>query len=164
MKHPVYQTEIDGFCQPPSGGCVLKHLNIRERQWGDCPAAFRRLCVETFFLAALSCAGLPAAFRRLCVETTNDASPILFPKFQPPSGGCVLKLHIPYPSLQDYRRQPPSGGCVLKQYGGFRSNPFRRQPPSGGCVLKQTDGEICRLWIQPAAFRRLCVETMITYR
>ena len=38
----------------------------------------------------------------------------------------------------------------------------RAQPPLGGCVLKPT-GQIrwCRGW-DPAAFRRLCVETPIT--
>ena len=34
----------------------------------------------------------PAAFRRLCVETTHIKFTKKFPKVQPPSGGCVLKL------------------------------------------------------------------------
>ena len=54
----------------------------------------------------------PAAFGRLCVETYAIRS---FESFfsQPPSGGCVLKpaLHKrPFLELL----QPPSGGCVLK--------------------------------------------------
>ena len=32
---------------------------------------------------------------------------------QPPSGGCVLKLHQ-FEDLVCQFRQPPSGGCVLK--------------------------------------------------
>ena len=33
--------------------------------------------------------------------------------FQPPSGGCVLKLPLPPLPWQSVS-QPPSGGCVLK--------------------------------------------------
>ena len=33
------------------------------------PAAFRRLCVETWIDKSIPCPLLPAAFRRLCVET-----------------------------------------------------------------------------------------------
>ena len=54
----------------------------------------------------------PAAFRRLCVETY----PKPLPKSviaQPPSGGCVLKPQTIQPPPR-YFRQPPSGGCVLK--------------------------------------------------
>ena len=36
---------------------------------------------------------LSAAFRRLCVETFKDWRVRLFKLRQPPSGGCVLKLH-----------------------------------------------------------------------
>ena len=36
------------------------------------------------------------------------------------------------------------------------------QPPSGGCVLKHKDrSEILAMFEEPAAFRRLCVETVI---
>ena len=56
--------------------------------------------------------------------------------------------------------QPPSGGCVLKlefeQYGGAGAV----QPPSGGCVLKQTWYDKLPKPAYPAAFGRLCVETM----
>ena len=81
--------------------------------------------------------------------------------YQPPSGGCVLKLEnsskrqcVDKPAA--FRRlcvetesssrgdgqvvaQPPSGGCVLKQE--FDAKPCLAicQPPSGGCVLKQSD-------------------------
>ena len=54
------------------------------------PAAFRRLCVETFQNQSQQLRLIPAAFRRLCVETI-----ITYVGFdaliQPPSGGCVLK-------------------------------------------------------------------------
>ena len=78
---------------------------------------------------------------------------------QPPSGGCVLKLLRVRPeSCQS--AQPPSGGCVLKQQQPERIPTTYSQPPSGGCVLKLFGrrSELCRT--QPAAFRRLCVETL----
>ena len=34
------------------------------------------------------------------------------------------------------------------------------QPPSGGCVLKQSDAVFGGRGVRPAAFRRLCVETV----
>ena len=36
------------------------------------------------------------------------------------------------------------------------------QPPSGGCVLKQVKKEQQRRKEQPAAFGRLCVETVLS--
>ena len=33
--------------QPPSGGCVLKQAIAHLQEVVSCPAAFRRLCVET---------------------------------------------------------------------------------------------------------------------
>ena len=53
--------------QPPSGGCVLKHV-IYSMTFRNFSAAFGRLCVETFVFQ----------------------SSVLWSK-QPPSGGCVLK-------------------------------------------------------------------------
>ena len=45
----------------------------------------------------------------------------------------------------------------------LENNTFKQinfsQPPSGGCVLKQADSLYTKLHIEPAAFRRLCVET-----
>ena len=55
-------------------------------------AAFRRLCVETADATAEPVANRAAAFRRLCVETVNGVYGDS-PDVQPPSGGCVLKLH-----------------------------------------------------------------------
>ena len=57
------------WAQPPSGGCVLKHVFLAFDLDFPVPAAFRRLCVETAQYARFPCLGLPAAFRRLCVET-----------------------------------------------------------------------------------------------
>ena len=56
--------------QPPSGGCVLKQRRLHGRHPKSAPAAFRRLCVETFHK-----------------HPNNPTYPD-----QPPSGGCVLKL------------------------------------------------------------------------
>ena len=56
----------------------------------------------------------PAAFRRLCVETKLQAINIADYAFQPPSGGCVLKLAI-WRFKMKKKFQPPSGGCVLKR-------------------------------------------------
>ena len=81
---------------------------------------------------------------------------------QPPSGGCVLKPRCIRPQRCE-TIQPPSGGCVLKQ--GVRPLSFsasimlNTQPPSGGCVLKQGVRQGVQQPNQPAAFRRLCVET-----
>ena len=55
----------------------------------------------------------PAAFRRLCVETWASVGEELG-KYQPPSGGCVLKPAIACLSKLIEMAQPPSGGCVLK--------------------------------------------------
>ena len=45
----------------------------------------------------------PAAFGRLCVETLHHLPTIAY-EVQPPSGGCVLKLHR-YPAQSG---QPPA--------------------------------------------------------
>ena len=55
------------------------------------PAAFGRLCVETFLVECRRKESLPAAFGRLCVETPSGIGRLGI-IFQPPSGGCVLKL------------------------------------------------------------------------
>ena len=99
--------------QPPSGGCVLKHLKFCSNYNCVLPAAFRRLCVETCRVAKTRPLERPAAFRRLCVETPLLRScEMTVP--QPPSGGCVLKQSdLEYPQYSTV--QPPSGGCVLKR-------------------------------------------------
>ena len=79
----------------------------------------------------------PAAFGRLCVETGKDY------------GGC-FKLGT----------QPPSGGCVLKLLTKGNKNVYSSQPPSGGCVLKLVCLTTREKNFCPAAFGRLCVETL----
>ena len=56
-------------------------------------------------------------------------------------------------------RQPPSGGCVLKLHDTEAKGLILGQPPSGGCVLKLHSCTYCFLSYRPAAFGRLCVET-----
>ena len=90
-------------------------------------------------LSVGSVSPVPAAFRRLCVETCLGAS-VGIGAAQPPSGGCVLKLPV-WVAAFSFQTQPPSGGCVLKH------------PKS--VQVKQRD--------DPAAFRRLCVETCHTF-
>ena len=59
---------------------------------------------------------------------------------------------------EDY--QPPLGGCVLKQTAINNELETHGQPPLGGCVLKLVIGFYPYHAIGPAAFRRLCVETI----
>ena len=58
------------------------------------------------------------------------------------------------------RVQPPSGGCVLKQPIVKNDGSLDDQPPSGGCVLKRPAAAENINLVAPAAFRRLCVETV----
>ena len=143
------------------------------------PAAFRRLCVETFvshdfyssstqppsggcvlkrdrFTRGMSHLK-PAAFRRLCVETVHRCN-----QHSGRDPAAFRRLCVETQKAWNKRQclsQPPSGGCVLKLLPdcGYPVSSF--QPPSGGCVLK-----LQRQWRNggrryPAAFRRLCVET-----
>ena len=48
---------------------------------------------------------------------------------------------------------------MLKRLGDVVPVDFRTQPPSGGCVLKLNSPVFMRKENNPAAFRRLCVET-----
>ena len=84
--------------------------------------------------------------------------PIQYFQVQPPSGGCVLKPH--WVCLLLYmQNQPPSGGCVLKRFWSKWAMAHKFQPPSGGCVLKPCLNSNNCIETEPAAFRRLCVET-----
>ena len=56
--------------------------------------------------------------------------------------------------------QPPSGGCVLKQFNLSGIGEAFCQPPSGGCVLKRHGAGLSDAVVLPAAFGRLCVETL----
>ena len=121
----------------------------------------------------------PAAFGRLCVETiTNCFMRVI--RFQPPSGGCVLKHEDSLPKVTGkgpaaFGRlcvetqnstpraptcQPAAFGrlCVETPYGSSVSCRMS-QPPSGGCVLKRPRPFCWRRMLRPAAFGRLCVET-----
>ena len=100
-----------------------------------CPAAFGRLCVETVTVNGLPDGAEPAAFGRLCVETSSRVLVLQPYGIQPPSGGCVLKLHFQHKPRYT-AHQPPSGGCVLKLIAFAEHNHAIVQPPSGGCVLK----------------------------
>ena len=139
MKRPDSALAYDARTQPPSGGCVLK------QKIGSCGYLFER----------------PAAFGRLCVETRQRLRTRRQQQPQPPSGGCVLK-----PMFADKRAkinvQPPSGGCVLKPITTQMRKSCWRQPPSGGCVLKLTNQTRAHSLRFPAAFGRLCVETIKT--
>ena len=66
---------------------------------------------------------VPAAFGRLCVETFMGYK-LLTGLGQPPSGGCVLKQET---RLWEGSRkgQPPSGGCVLKLLHGVLDADYR---------------------------------------
>ena len=64
--------DMSDIDQPPLGGCVLKPQTPVWPTRSPNPAAFRRLCVETFGL-----------------------SEYRFSAIQPPLGGCVLKLKLP---------------------------------------------------------------------
>ena len=55
--------------QPPSGGCVLKHLTKLNPPPMQSAAAFGRLCVETIVKGQKNQELEAAAFGRLCVET-----------------------------------------------------------------------------------------------
>ena len=99
----------------------------------------------------------PAAFRRLCVETPHPFGRVYL-KNQPPSGGCVLKQDIVGIKQCD-SFQPPSGGCVLKPLSMTAPRPHR-QPAAFRRLCVETGRRGCRLRKRrPAAFRRLCVET-----
>ena len=95
-----------------------------------------------------------------CVLKRAVVSMTIHATFQPPSGGCVLKPYENY-TLCKSVNQPPSGGCVLKRGDNCSYGAGYSQPPSGGCVLKQ-QAAACKLrqWA-PAAFGRLCVETIV---
>ena len=47
LKHTVEVVLIHCQYQPPLGGCVLKQYRFPLQTAMECPAAFRRLCVET---------------------------------------------------------------------------------------------------------------------
>ena len=157
MLKPVEKPPISkNASQPPLGGCVLKPLGF----WGGLdfdPAAFRRLCVETSGrLNALKTQIQPPLGG--CVLKPLRGWGLEMFDIQPPLGGCVLKPRFQScPNLPP--RQPPLGGCVLKLSRRGAHNRACGQPPLGGCVLKLLGADRTAAEAEPAAFRRLCVET-----
>ena len=107
------QKGIHDSLQPPSGGCVLKHLSLFEVCAPNAAAAFGRLCVETWAHINRTTPKRAAAFGRLCVETkevaniTNQNIAAAFGRL------CVETIMIDGLITLDW--QPPSGGCVLKR-------------------------------------------------
>ena len=71
LKLCILAAHLFFVCQPPSGGCVLKHNGGNGTGATQDPAAFGRLCVET-----------ASVFFSQRVRS------------QPPSGGCVLKRYF----------------------------------------------------------------------
>ena len=68
-----------------------------------------------------------------------------------------------YPHIHNKNQtQPPSGGCVLKRPLVAQIGSDWFQPPSGGCVLKLGRWSLINGVRYPAAFGRLCVETITT--
>ena len=77
--------------QPPSGGCVLKPT-IPPTNACAAAATFGWLCVETNQQRTYKGLHYAATFGWLCVETFYSDTERLETWWQPPSGGCVLKL------------------------------------------------------------------------
>ena len=112
--------------QPPSGGCVLKPSSGGRLPAPPYPAAFGRLCVETYLIDLhQNTPSAPAAFGRLCVETTQKNRICLKRGNQPPSGGCVLKPRSKYRA--DARFQPAAFGrlCVETLAPAPTHNPIK---------------------------------------
>ena len=102
------------------------------------PAAFGRLCVETWFGWKSRQYRVPAAFGRLCVETIKLSLALYAMMFQPPSGGCVLK-QAGNPIIFHLKIPAAFGRLCVETICCHRNFRFR----------------------SPAAFGRLCVETSV---
>ena len=117
----------------------MKPALRRRSTWFVLPAAFGRLRVETYGRRLSSGIAFPAAFGRLRVETNVAQLDGVSDVYQPPSGGCVLK---PQYHNDTNRNGRPAAFGRLRVETYPKSQWMRRYPP--------------------AAFRRLCVETVIT--
>ena len=95
----ILQTISLVYCQPPSGGCVLKPQPLPMEKTTACQPPSGGCVLKLCFLLSL----LPIQ------------------QNQPPSGGCVLKL-VNFFDCRPLRSQPPSGGCVLKQRMAVKSS------------------------------------------
>ena len=76
----------------------------------------------------------PAAFGRLCVETFIKLVTIQA-QIQPPSGGCVLKPDY-VAELETHRHPAAFGRLCVETMAIQQTDKVPCQPPSGGCVLK----------------------------
>ena len=80
-------------------------------------------------------------------------------RWQPPSGGCVLKPEIPV-AIEQKIVQPPSGGCVLKLRIFHRTFTLLIAATFGWlCVETNVYWEIDKFF-GAATFGWLCVETL----
>ena len=73
----------------------------------------------------------------------------------------MLKLYIKSEDLK-YKSQPPSGGCVLKPHNDLRSKKMSQPAAFGRLCVETLQNAAGFLMHQPAAFGRLCVETFST--
>ena len=74
----------------------------------------------------------PAAFGRLCVETLSGGVESALAMYQPPSGGCVLKLQDAVQIAGVIAPAAFGRLCIEATFALKR----QIQPLSGGCVLK----------------------------
>ena len=108
----------EGAGQPPSGGCVLKPMRNIWTGYTEGQPPSGGCVLKLVCLKPVCCISKPAAFRRLCVETQIVGlsrpchAPAAFRRL------CVETGHISCQSLG--RIQPPSGGCVLKRKDEIR--------------------------------------------
>ena len=79
---------------------------------------------------------MAAAFGRLCVETRLGGYALPARAWQPPSGGCVLKLKNNNSLLQGDIAAAFGRLCVETLRCNMNKLIHLQQPPSGGCVLK----------------------------
>ncbi len=102
---------------------------------------------------------MPAAFGRLCVETLLVNRLNLRVCFQPPSGGCVLKLKRMLENNQT--NHPAAFGRLCVETAIAYPFIFRGFPAAFGrlCVETKVPDFVAELETHPAAFGRLCVET-----
>ena len=123
------------------------------------PAAFGRLCVETPQRGNARRYSAPAAFGRLCVETWHEKEAISLRR-QPPSGGCVLKLHSP--SELVFGRDPAAFGRLCVETSSRTARKSTCPPAAFGRLCVETAPcDSFSAHSSPAAFGRLCVETAL---
>ena len=67
----------------------------------------------------------------------------------------------PIPNFRDYRQvsQPPSGGCVLKLRVEIAAREVLEPAAFRRLCVETADWKTSPMRVSPAAFRRLCVET-----